>query len=154
MNTSCFFCKLFKDPNYVKWENKYFYSILDDCPVTPGHSLIIPKRHIDGFMNLQDEEWKTLKDGLREVIEMIEMTGLHEHYKSHFKDWPNRFIKQAIKSTTNNPKPTAYNHGVNDGKAAGRTVGHIIPRYEGDMKDPTGGVRHVIPGNGNYRTST
>jgi diadenosine tetraphosphate (Ap4A) HIT family hydrolase len=56
-----------------------------------------------------------------------------------------------------NTRPDAYNHGFNDGKAAGRTIDHlhwhIIPRYEKDMSDPRGGVRFVIPEMGNYKIS-
>ena len=55
------------------------------------------------------------------------------------------------------PKPDGYNIGFNAGAAAGQTVAHVhihvIPRYQGDMKDPRGGVRHVIPAKGNYSTA-
>lgn len=56
---------------------------------------------------------------------------------------------------TNGYKPDAYNHGINDGIAAGRTVPHlhwhIIPRFQGDVDDPTGGVRYIFPDKANYR---
>ena len=65
------------------------------------------------------------------------------------------FCQEAINHPRINTKPDGYNHGVNDGKAAGRTVDHfhwhVIPRFEGDVKDPRGGVRFVIPEKGNYK---
>ena len=61
---------------------------------------------------------------------------------------------KAILENKLDPKPDGYNIGFNAGEAAGQTVPHVhihvIPRYIGDMKDPRGGVRHVIPEKGNY----
>jgi len=65
------------------------------------------------------------------------------------------FIRKVLDNPNIDKKPNAYNYGVNDGCEAGRTLDHfhlhIIPRYSGDVDDPCGGVRHVIPGMGNYR---
>ena len=66
------------------------------------------------------------------------------------------FCQRALSHHCLGTKPDGHNHGVNDGAAAGQTVDHlhwhIIPRYNGDMVDPRGGVRYVIPEMGNYKT--
>ena len=65
------------------------------------------------------------------------------------------FLNKALSSPCLNKKPDAFNYGINDGREAGRTIDHlhwqIIPRYKGDVNDPRGGVRFVIPEKGNYK---
>jgi len=127
--TECRFCS----PSYQKernvMENKYFFANFDDNPVTKGHMKVIPKRHVGSFFDLADEEMAAAYD----------------------------LLKKAKKMLDKKFNPDAYNIGVNDGKAAGQTVFHlhihIIPRYFGDVPDPTGGVRNVIPEKGNYLKS-
>jgi len=122
----CRFC----DPRYQKernvLENRHFFANFDSYPVTEGHMKIIPKRHVDSFFSLTEEEVAAAYGLLKRSKEMLDR----------------RYA------------PAAYNIGVNDGKAAGQTVFHLhihlIPRYLGDVPDPTGGVRNVIPEKGNY----
>tara|TARA_Y100001958_G_C21214367_1_gene539858 strand:+ start:961 stop:1338 length:378 start_codon:yes stop_codon:yes gene_type:complete len=108
--------------------NQYAFSVWDKYPVTPGHALIIPYRPINSW-------WLT------EEIERTQLFDLVDEVKS-------------IIETTHNPD--GYNIGMNNGKVAGQTINHLhihlIPRYSGDVEDPTGGVRNVIPGKGNYLT--
>ena len=65
-----------------------------------------------------------------------------------------RYCQQALAHPGLNKTPDAYNHGLNDGEAAGRSIHHlhwhIIPRFYGDVENPRGGVRHIIPEKGNY----
>ncbi|WP_245579372.1 HIT family protein [Chitinilyticum aquatile] len=101
-------------------------AILDGFPVSPGHSLIIPHRHVSSFFELTSSEREAL-------ILLLDET------------------KQALQEEF---KPDGYNIGINDGPAAGQTVAHLhihlIPRYSGDLADPRGGVRWVIPEKANY----
>lgn len=107
-------------------ENELFYSRWDEFPVSKGHSIVIPKRHIESFFDLSDAE----------------VCGLYN------------LIKRTKEVIDENYHPDAYNLGINDGEAAGRTIHHlhihIIPRYKGDVENPRGGVRHTIPGKGDY----
>ena len=101
--------------------NDLFYARYDKFPVNPGHLLLIPFRHVAGFFEATDEEQAALLALVREAKDLLD----------------ERF------------HPDGYNIGVNVGTAAGQTVMHlhvhVIPRYAGDMEDPRGGVRGVIP---------
>ncbi len=102
------------------------FAIWDRFPVTPGHALVISNRLISAWWEASDEEQTDLLHLLREVRILIE-----EKYE-----------------------PDGFNIGINVGEAAGQTINHLhlhlIPRYSGDVSDPRGGVRHVIPSKGNY----
>src|SRR5574343_1175416 len=115
---TCPFCTL--PPERIVEENDHAVWIYDGFPVSPGHCLIIPKRHVGSFFEVSAEEriaMLALLDKAKVVLE--------EKYQ-----------------------PDAFNIGINDGPAAGQTVPHLhlhlIPRYEGDVTDARGGVRWVI----------
>ena len=107
-------------------ENNHAFAIKDGFPVSKGHSLIVPKREITSIYDLNSDEF------------------------SHF------FLlsRQLIKILKNEYNPDAFNIGINNGQYAGQTVAHahmhIIPRYKGDVKDPKGGVRNIIPDKSGY----
>lgn len=151
----CLFCNL---RNGIIFENEFFYSVFDVHPVSPGHALVIPKNHRVSLLDLDKNEWIFLRETIKETIILIE--------KSNFKDL---YEKMALEKITENSVifsnkmlnhfainkiPEGYNIGNNDGKVAGRTIHHlhiqIIPRFKGDVKDPTGGIRTIIPELGNY----
>ncbi|WP_022847380.1 MULTISPECIES: HIT family protein [unclassified Desulfurobacterium] len=115
----CPFCRREELP--VVLSNEYSFAIFDRYPVTPGHMLIIPKRHVSSWFDITKEERES-------ILELIE---------------------EGKKLLDANFHPDGYNIGINIGKAAGQTIFHLhvhlIPRYEGDIDDPTGGVRGVIP---------
>lgn len=102
--------------------------ILDGYPVSPGHTLIIPKRHVGSFFEITIEERDSLLFLLHEARQRV-MDQRH---------------------------PDGLNIGINDGAAAGQTVPHLhihlIPRFIGDLPDPRGGVRWVIPEKACYWT--
>lgn len=106
--------------------NEFAFAIPDRYPVNPGHTLIITKRPIPSWFDASDDE----KLAIFELIDEV---------------------KNALDREL---KPDGYNVGFNDGLAAGQTITHlhvhIIPRFQGDITDPRGGVRHVIPARGNY----
>ena len=102
-------------------ENDLAYVLMDTNPVSPGHCLIVPRRHVAEFFDATKEEKLAIFDLVDEMKAIID--------KKH--------------------APDAYNIGVNIGKAAGQSVPHIhihmMPRYFGDIENPRGGVRGVIP---------
>jgi diadenosine tetraphosphate (Ap4A) HIT family hydrolase len=122
----CIFCDVTKQKDRIIHENEFVFSIYDQYPVSLGHCLVIPKRHIEDYFNLSQQE-KCAID--QEII----------------------FIKNYIDEKF---RPDGYNIGINIGKAAGQTIfhlhTHIIPRYIGDVSDPRGGVRGVIPDKQKY----
>lgn len=121
---SCPFCTL--DAKRILSQSHHAVVIRDGFPVTKGHTLIIPKRHVNSFFELTDDERVDIFSSLNEVKQGLD-------YELH---------------------PDGYNIGINDGTAAGQTVPHLhihlIPRYKGDRPDPRGGVRWVIPQNADY----
>ncbi|MFL5351441.1 DEAD/DEAH box helicase family protein [Archangium sp.] len=107
--------------------NALAFAIRDRYPVSPGHTLVIPRRPVPTWFEATAEEQRAL-------FELVEV------------------VRRGLEA--GDPRPDGYNVGINVGEAAGQTVFHlhvhVIPRYRGDMADPRGGVRHVIPGKGNY----
>jgi len=107
-------------------ENKIGFVIYDNYPVSNGHCLIVPHRVYSNYFESTDEEF----EGLNKLLVMT---------------------KEIIDEEFS---PSGYNIGINCGEDAGQTVRHLhihlIPRYKGDMYDPRGGVRGVIPEKQNY----
>ena len=126
MNKSCIFCELPKER--IQYESDLWLVIRDGFPVSPGHTLIIPKRHVCDYFELTE-------------VEHIKLQSV---------------INMAKAQLDEELKPDAYNIGINCGEAAGQTVFHLhihlIPRYEGDRENPKGGVRWVIPERADYWT--
>jgi diadenosine tetraphosphate (Ap4A) HIT family hydrolase len=121
----CFFCK--PDKGRILAESELAYILKDGFPVTEGHALIIPKRHVASLFDLFDPEVKAC------------MRLIKEHKVK---------IEKADKSVE------GFNVGVNVNEAGGQTIfhchWHLIPRRKGDVPNPRGGVRHIIPGKGSY----
>ncbi len=124
--------------------------------------LVISKRHVNGIENLSIEEWMELHGILKKVIEYVmnldseeKIRVYREFYEKPINEKSKWFAEQMLKSEFIYRKPDGYNVGVNVREYAGQTVFHlhihVIPRYKGDVEDPTGGVRHVIPKYGNYK---
>ena len=118
MIPQCIFCS--PDANVVVLQNEYAYCRFDDYPVTPGHLLIIPFRHVSSFFAITEEEhaamWNLVRLGKKYLDEVFQ--------------------------------PEGYNIGINDGVVAGQTVKHLhihlIPRYPGDINDPKEWVHRVL----------
>lgn len=123
--SDCLFCRPAEDQIILR--NELAYALLDVFPVTPLHLLVIPLRHIPDYFSLSSAELLACDDLLRSA---------HDRYRSQ------------------DPSIEGFNIGLNVGAAAGQTIFHchfhLIPRRPGDMKNPRGGVRHVIPEKGNY----
>ncbi|OUD14664.1 HIT family protein [Thioflexithrix psekupsensis] len=115
----CPFCTL--EACEIIAETELTVTIRDNFPVSPGHTLIIPRRHIHSLFHLTEMEQMAILQALSDArFRLSEMFA-----------------------------PDGYNIGINDGAAAGQTVMHLhihlIPRYRGDCADPRGGIRHLFP---------
>ena len=123
--SDCLFC--FMPKERIISENELVYAIRDKYPVTPLHSLIIPKRHVVNYFSLTKDELLSCDFLLKEVKNSIQ---------------------------TEDESVEGFNIGINSGEVAGQTIFHchihLIPRRSGDVENPRGGVRHLIPGKGDY----
>jgi diadenosine tetraphosphate (Ap4A) HIT family hydrolase len=120
MDVPCPLCSV-ADGREILSANAHAVAIWDAFPVSPGHALIVSRRHVADLFELSAEEQAAL--------------------------WA---LLPAVKAAIDTRRaPAGYNVGINVGAAAGQTVGHVhvhvIPRYEGDVRDPRGGVRWVLP---------
>lgn len=124
MALACVFCDM--DPSRIVLKTDLAYTIRDGFPVSPGHTLIIPRRHVASFFDCTPSEQAALLSALGESRENI--------------------IKEL--------NPSGFNIGINDGADAGQTVPHLhihlIPRFHGDQTDPRGGVRWIFPDKAAY----
>jgi diadenosine tetraphosphate (Ap4A) HIT family hydrolase len=124
-SSDCPFCSPSTDSTLVT-ESAQAYALADKYPVTEGHTLVLPKRHVNNYFDLSEREQTACWIMVNRVQSLLQ--DKHD--------------------------PDGFNVGINVGTKAGQTVPHahvhVIPRYEGDVDDPTGGVRNVIPEKGNY----
>ena len=124
MSDGCPFCTVPEDR--IISQTDYSITIRDGFPVSKGHTLIIPKRHVGSFFELHAIEKAAILQAMDKAKEQLD---------TQFS-------------------PAGYNIGINDGAAAGQTVMHLhvhlIPRYKGDTEDPRGGVRWIFPGKAKY----
>ena len=120
----CPFCTI--DPSRLLHESPLVRILRDGFPVSPGHLLLVPRRHIESWFDATPEEQQALTGAIAIARSLVEREL----------------------------EPDGYNIGINLGRAAGQSVMHlhlhVIPRYRGDVPNPRGGVRHVIPGKADY----
>jgi diadenosine tetraphosphate (Ap4A) HIT family hydrolase len=114
------------DPARVLLETHHAVAFLDKYPVSQGHALVVPKLVVARIEGLSPEIEASVWATVRQVRELLD-----ERYK-----------------------PDGFNIGVNDGSAAGQTISHVhihvVPRYEGDVPDPRGGIRWIFPQKAKY----
>jgi ATP adenylyltransferase len=119
----CPFCHIDRE---IIAENHNALAIADLFPVSKGHCLVIPKIHIESVFELPGSVYLACFNLVKDV-------------------------KNILQAKHN---PDGFNIGINCGIHAGQTVMHahihVMPRYKGDIPNPRGGVRHIIPGKGNY----
>jgi diadenosine tetraphosphate (Ap4A) HIT family hydrolase len=118
---NCVFCQYDRS---ILAQTRLSSAFLDGFPVSKGHALVVPKRHVVSIWEMTIEEYTDAFDLVRQVKDVLQK----------------KF------------EPQGFNIGVNCGEAAGQSVFHahihIIPRYAGDVPNPIGGVRNIIPGRG------
>ncbi|MEU6404589.1 HIT domain-containing protein [Streptomyces sp. NPDC046985] len=120
--SACIFCQRNQPRlNQIMQQNKTFYVRYDNFPATAGHVEVVPKRHVESFFDLTARE---VKDAYSLIL-------------------------AARQRLTDEHRPDGFTIGVNEGRAAGRTVDHLhihlIPRRVGDVEDPRGGIRRAVP---------
>lgn len=124
MSKLCPFCSSLESRIFL--ENDLSIAILDGYPISDGHSLIIPKRHVRSIFEVQENE-------------LLSLFNLVTDVKNKLTDQFN---------------PAGFNIGINDNEAAGQTINHLhihlIPRYRGDQTDPRGGIRWIFPDKAKY----
>ena len=117
--SACPFCTIQQDK--IIASDPLTFTVRDTLPVSPGHTLILPKRHIASIFDATKEEVAALWHAVE-----LARTQLLEEFSSD-----------------------GFNIGINDGVASGQTIPHLhihlIPRYQGDMPDPRGGIRWIFP---------
>ena len=122
--SACPFCT--PTPDRVFYRSELVVGLWDAYPVSPGHALLVTTRHVESWFDATPAEQAALLNAISIVREAVEA----------------RF------------GPAGYNIGVNVGTVAGQTIPHLhvhlIPRYSGDVQEPAGGVRHVIPHRAKY----
>lgn len=122
--TDCPFCT--PDVQRIVSADALAFAYHDAYPVSPGHTLIVPVRHVPSWFDLREDECASML----------------------------RLLAAAHQRLATNHRPDGFNFGVNEGAAAGQTVPHlhlhVIPRYRGDVADPRGGIRWVLPAKADY----
>ena len=125
MNPPCLFCEL--PPERVIAADGPCFAFRDGFPVAPGHTLIVPRRHVASFRDLAPDEWAAAHRLAQKI---------------------------AADLLAADPTIAGFNFGANDGAAAGQSIFHchlhLIPRRIGDHPSPRGGIRGVIPGRADY----
>ena len=124
MKAACPFCCIGAAKIWLA--NEHAIAMHDGFPISEGHTLVVPKRHVQSLFDLSDEEqhaiWSLVAAVRTKLVEDL--------------------------------KPDGLNVGLNDGQAAGQTIKHahvhVIPRFQGDVADPRGGVRWIIPAKAKY----
>jgi diadenosine tetraphosphate (Ap4A) HIT family hydrolase len=121
---TCPFCTLTE--SRVLFQSELAVGVSDAYPVSPGHTLIVPRRHVGSYFALTGTELEAM----------------------------NEMLHRAQRDLSGRLRPSAYTIGINDGPAAGQSIphvhGHLIPRYPGDRENPRGGVRWVLPDKADY----
>jgi len=124
MAVNCPFCNLVRDEILI--DRSLAVARRDTYPVSDGHTLIIPRRHVVSFFDTTEDERRAMLQLLVEAKALLD--------RAH--------------------RPDGYNIGINDGQAAGQTVMHLhihlVPRYRGDKADPRGGIRALFPEKATY----
>ena len=143
MKVKCPFCDLPEE--LITASNELAVAIRDGFPVSEGHTLVIPKRHVADWFETTREEQAAIMDLLT-----ICKDNLQPQKQMTCKSSTNG----GMPSCQNAALPAGFNVGINCGKVAGQTVMHLhvhlIPRYEGDQVDPRGGVRLIFPDKARY----
>ncbi len=122
---ACPFCSI--PAGRIVAEDGVCFAVRDHYPVSLGHTLIIPRRHVASFRDMTSDEWNSVHRLAADL---------------------------AMKAQAGDPSIQGFNLGINDGRAAGQTILHahihLIPRRPGDVRRPEGGIRGVIPGKAKY----
>lgn len=152
MSELCVFCDEQEKGENTFSETELWRARWDLYPVTPGHVEVTPKRHVQYLEQLTDEELGQMMRFARQVMSRIRDTDLTALYTELLpsSDDRNRPLQEAALRAlgARSGLPDAFNFGINDGPEAGQSVPHLhlhlMPRWEGDIANPRGGVRNIF----------
>lgn len=156
---NCIFCKKLKDGSEIIYNNGIFAAQFDRFPVVPGHSELFPLEHKVSIEDINLLEASAVFSSLEDLKKLVNNTDLEKVYRGMIANPLNDISKEMCEHMLTKPylkeHVVDYNFGCNNGRLSGRTVDHLhfhfIPRHKGDVLDPVGGCRNIIPGMGNYR---
>lgn len=122
MSGDCPFCQIIRaEGRSLLYEGEFFVGFYDKYPVNEGHTLLVPRQHLLSVAELPGEKGKNLVEAINKLQNLLQSKY----------------------------DPDGFNIGLNEGRAAGQSIEHLhwhlIPRYSGDVPEPLGGVRGVIP---------
>jgi diadenosine tetraphosphate (Ap4A) HIT family hydrolase len=149
----CLFCDEIASGENLIIENDLFRARWDQIPLNPGHAEVVPKRHVQLFEELTDEELQGLLLFAREVIQIIKRHDLLASEYERLVESGNDFVRPHLETAHEKARllvrpPDAFNHGINDGVDGGQTIPHLhyhlIPRWKGDVENPRGGIRRMF----------
>lgn len=152
MTDECLFCQEYAAGHDTFMENELFRARWDGIPVSLGHAEVLPKRHVQYFHDLTHEEKASLLLFVDEVIAAIQQADLASEYKKLLDETTEMARPHVQKAYEIAMQGIAaidgFNHGLNDGLTAGQSIPHfhyhIIPRRQGDVANPRGGVRRIF----------
>lgn len=156
MMKPCIFCTKYKNNQDIVCKTESFFIHADRYPVNFGHVEIIPTRHIKSIFQLNNNEWDDLYQVILNVKTYLKEFNFKAYYTKIIQEGKDKNAAMFCKDALRHPVIyKEFNIGINEGRNAGRSVDHlhihIIPRWKGDVDDPTGGVRCVISEKRNYK---
>lgn len=152
MAETCVFCEEYEAGENTLAETDAWRARWDLQPVTPGHVEVTPKRHVQYLEQLNEQELVMMMQFARDVMHIVRETNLKSVYVNllEYAGDKNRPLQEAALATLalRSGEPDAFNFGINDGPEAGQSVPHfhlhLMPRWQGDMENPRGGVRNLF----------
>lgn len=151
MNDRCFLCSF--DDTTCFLASDVFYARFDDYPVTPGHFIIFPRRHIPHLSELDEELSQQLVPFIQLAMQKAKKINLKVHYQKKLSQAIDEKMQQHLREMLIQlpfiNSVSGHNIGINDGQRAGQSINHlhvhVMPRRESDNGVGTGGVRFVFP---------
>lgn len=152
MVEQCIFCQEYGGGWNTFTETDLWRARWDLFPATPGHVAILPKRHVQYLEELTDDELQAMMWFARYVMGQVrgtDLVGLYTAMLSDSTEQNQPVLSSALLAAQyHGRQPDAFNLGLNDGPAAGQTVHHfhlhLMPRWDGDVPNPKGGVRNLF----------
>lgn len=149
---NCIFCDEMSRKDRQLFSTELFVVRWDMRPSTPGHVLVVPKRHVQFVEDLLPEEARESMEVVQRAIETVCKTNIvkvYERFAETIDDFEKAFFVAGLERlNAHHGAPDGFTVGINDGPAAGQTVPHlhihVMPRWTGDVERPRGGVRQVM----------
>lgn len=161
MSKPCFLCQI--DDRDCFLVSDHFLARFDDYPVTPGHFIIFPRKHIPRITDVSNELGEHLFAFIQSAMHEMSLIDLTEQYQSSCKRLASdkralRHFEKMLRYLKDCELASEYNIGINDGPKAGQSIHHlhvhVMPRYTQDGGAGVGGVRFIFPELANYTSKS